>query len=123
MSTKYRRIDSNGEPVMGRGLQDFLTDIDAVAQAVITNLKLFYGEWWENLNLGLPMWQKILGVPGSQKDSIDILIKTCIEDTKGVNSVSNMSSAFNSSTRAYEFYCEIETIYGTTVISNQGEIQ
>jgi hypothetical protein len=123
MSLKYRRIDSNGEPVMGRGLQDFVTNVDAVAQAIITNLKLFKDEWWENLDLGIPMWQDMLGVVGTKLTSIDLLIKDCIENTKDVVRVSNISSTFNSSTRQYTFTCEVDTLYGTTTITNsQGEI-
>lgn len=122
MSLRYRRIDSNGEPAMGRGKQDYLTDVDAVAQAVITRLKFFKGEWWEDTNLGLPMWQQMLGVVGTKLTTIDLLMKDCIENTTDVTSATNMSSTFSSITRQYTFYCEIDTAYGTTAISNQGEI-
>lgn len=42
-----------------------LVDANAVAQAILTRLRLFLGEWWENRDLGLPVFQQILGQLGS----------------------------------------------------------
>jgi hypothetical protein len=120
---RYRRLTTNNEPVMGQGRQDFLTDTEAVGQAVITRLRLWRGEWWENIYAGIPMWQSMLGVVGAKKEAIDRIIQDCIMQTEGVNGLSNLSSIINSETRAYEFYCALKTIYGTTAITNsQGEI-
>jgi len=124
MSVRYRRLGTNNEPAMGRSNQDFLTDADAVGQAVITRLKLFRGEWWENIYEGLPMWQSLLGVVGVRKDVIDRIIQESIRQTPGVFSIENMSSVFNSQERTYQFFCSINTVYGQTTITNiQGEIE
>jgi hypothetical protein len=123
MTTRYRRLGINNEPAMGRGRQDFLLDIDAVGQAVITRLKLWQNEWWEDLYLGIPMWQSMLGVVGTKKEVIDRIIQDCIMQTTGISGISYLSSIFNSSDRSYQFYCILDTIYGQTVITNnQGEI-
>lgn len=123
MTTRYRRLGENNEPAMGQGNQDFLEDADAVGQAIITRLRLWKGEWWENIYLGIPMWQEMLGVVGSKKAVIDKIIQDTILDTAGVVSMSNMVSIFDPADRSYKFYCTIDTIYGTTVITNnQGEI-
>lgn len=55
----YLQLDQNYDPIFDPGAS--LTDTNAVAQAILTRLKLFLGEWWENLNLGLPVFQSILG--------------------------------------------------------------
>ena len=44
-----------------------LTDTQAVNKAIATRLLLFLGEWWENVALGLPVFQSILGQLGSQQ--------------------------------------------------------
>lgn len=125
MTMRYRRLEGvENEPVFGRGKQDFLTNVEAVGQAVITRLKFFRGEWWEDIYLGIPMWQEILGVVGARKDVIDRVIQKEILDTTGVFNIEELSSIFNRETRAYQFYAVINTIYGKTVLTNaQGEIQ
>jgi hypothetical protein len=120
---RYRRLGENNEPVMGQGRQDFLTDKEAVGQAVITRLRLFRGEWWEDIYLGIPMWQSMLGVVGVKKGMLDYIIQDCILQTTGIFNVENLTSIFNVETRAYEFYCAINTVYGPTAITNgQGVI-
>lgn len=122
---RYRRlVGETNEPAMGRGQADFLTDIDAVGQAIMTRLRLFLGEWWEDTLLGLPLFQSMLGVSGTKKGVLDRLIQEKISTTEGVVRLSNMSSRFNSETRAYDFYIVVDTRYGQLVLSNvQGEIQ
>jgi hypothetical protein len=112
----YRRLDIDFDYVFGGGQNDFLTGVDAVAQAIHTRLLLFTREWWENLNEGLPMWTAILG-HRSSKDIIDGLIRERILDTPNVKSISNLSSIYNSSTRAYTFTCSVDTTFGALTIN------
>jgi hypothetical protein len=44
-----------------------LTGSQAVRQAILTRLNLFLGEWYENLNLGLSVFQTMLGQLGSSR--------------------------------------------------------
>jgi hypothetical protein len=118
MTVRYRRLEENNEPAMGRGLQDFISNAEAVGQAVITRLRLFRGEWWENEYLGIPLWQSMLGVV-ARKEAIDRIIQDCILETEGVSSIDDLTSVFDPQTRSYKFYCSINTIYGITVITNQ----
>lgn len=120
---RYRRLGPNNEPFMGRGRQDFISGAEAVGQAVVTRLRLFRGEWWENMYEGIPMWQSMLGVVGTKKDAIDRIIQDTILATEGVRRITALNSIFDRQTREYKFYCAIETIYGMTAITNQGEIQ
>ena len=125
MGVRYRRLGTNNEPVMGQGRQDFLTDTEAVGQAVITRLRLWRGEWWENQLSGVPMWQSILGVVGAKRETIDRILQDTILQTPGVSGIVDMASAFNTEQRSYQFYCIIQTIYGTvvTITNGQGEIE
>jgi hypothetical protein len=119
---RYRRI-IDGEPCFGQGRNDFLTDNDAVAQAILTRLKLFSGEWWENLNEGLPLWTQMIGYSGTNKAHVDATIKKRIEDTKLngqslIVNVSNVAGVYTPATRSYSFSADVQTIYGTVQVTS-----
>lgn len=56
-----RQLSATWDPQRGNGLANFLTDGAAVAQIIAQRLKLLQGEWYENLNLGTPLFQNLLG--------------------------------------------------------------
>ena len=115
-----RRLDENWDYTFGKGKDNYLTGVDAVAQAVKTKLLLFLTEWWEDQNDGLPLWQKILGVPGAgnNKKNVDRLIQARILEVPYVTNVYNISSSYNASTRAYEFSARIDTAFGSLTVTN-----
>lgn len=116
----YRRLDANHDPVYGQSKANFLTDIDAVAQAIQTRLLLFQGEWWESTLEGLPLWQQILGRPGGVHalQKITLLIQQRILGTKYVNAITRLVSAWNPNTRVVSFYAEVQTTFGLIAVSN-----
>jgi hypothetical protein len=74
---KYRRLSSTGDYVFGGGKEDYLTDREAVAQAIKTKLLLLLGEWWEDTEDGLPLFQEILrqrATPDRVR-AVDLLIR------------------------------------------------
>lgn len=122
----YRRQDKNGDYILGQGTSQFLTGVDAVAQAILTWIKLLYGEWWENVNEGTPLWQSILGQPGSEDNlnSIDNIIKDRILSVRqdGISLVSSIDSyerTYNTNTRSYSFTAIVTTIYSESVVITQ----
>ena len=119
---RYRAF-ANGEPQYGQNQQNFLQGIDAVAQAIKTSLQLYTGEWWEDLNDGLPLFTKIIGYGGSNKNQINAIIQARIlsiqlNGQSLVNSVSNVSNNYDSVTRAYSFTGSAKSIYGYITVSN-----
>ena len=52
---KVRRLDEMYDPEFGGGKNSYVSDLDAVAQIIKSRLLLFKGEWWEDLNIGLPV--------------------------------------------------------------------
>ena len=107
----------NGDPVWDYSAQ--LTDVDAVAQAILTRLKLNAGEWWENTNDGLPLWQSILGQSASPhaQQQIATLISAVILGTPFVIGLTNVQTTYTPQTRAYSYSAVVNTTFGTVAVS------
>lgn len=111
---RYRKLDDKGDMLLGIGDLAFLTDLDAITQAIYTRLRLLRGEWWERPMEGLPLWEEILGQPRTeqQRNMIDLILIERIFDTRGVIAVRDTDSFFTG--RTYTFTCKVETVYGET---------
>lgn len=114
----YRRLDADFDYTFGNGKGNHLTGRAAVAQAIRTRLLLFQGEWWADLNDGLPLFQSIMGYQGANKEAVDRLILQRIAGTQGVTGVKFFSSSYNTGTRGYTFTATADTIYGEVAVSN-----
>ena len=114
-----RGLDSNHDPLYGNGQGNFINDIDAVAQIIQTSLLLFQGEWWKDLNEGLPLFQSILGSnSGKKSDAISLLIQNVILSVPYVTGVQNISTSYNTA-RAFSFSCEALTQFGIVTVTFQ----
>jgi len=118
----YRKLDANHDPIYGQGRANYLTDVDAVAQAIQTRLLLFVGEWWENTLDGLPLWQQILGASASpaNQQKITLLIQQRILGTPYVlpNGIQSLYASFNRATLTFDFYAVVQTQFGAVVVTN-----
>lgn len=117
MSTiAYLQLDSNNDPSFANGTS--FTGLQAVRQAIYTRLELFQGEWWENLSIGLPVFQSMLGQLGSRRSqaAIELAIQQRIRGTPYVTGVSNVQASFVNG--RYTFTANADTVFGTVVISN-----
>lgn len=101
----YREM-IGGDYSMGR---PFLSRAAAVGQAIYTRLKLLQGEWWEQLDDGLPLFQNILGTRGhpDNLNAIDLLVQARIIETPHVSQITDFQSNYES--RTYFFECNVET--------------
>ena len=112
----YRKLDENGDMIMGRGTATFIQSSEAVGQAIKTRLLLWQGEWWEDLEEGLPMMQRILGFRNTQQ-AADILIRERILGTENVLNIISFDSSYDGDTRSYSYQSEVATAFGNIVIS------
>lgn len=124
----YRRLSTDGDYVLGAGNSTFLSGTEATAQAIVTRIKLLWGEWWENINMGTPLWQSILGTPGSDSNlkSIDNILRSRIlslklGNTNLIKSIDEYSHEYNHATRSYLFKATVTTIYNNTPITIEQE--
>lgn len=116
---RYRILDVDNDYSFGRGNQNITYGIYAVAQAIQTRLLLLKGEWWENLDNGLPLFQDILGHRGTGDRImlVDSIIKERIANTKNVIGVREFSSTYEN--RSYAYSCKVDTRFGELNLQNE----
>jgi hypothetical protein len=115
-SITYLLLDANYDPVFDPNSQ--LTDQAAVTQVILTQLRLFLGEWWENLNIGLPVFQAMLGrltVPTNQI-AMQALVQALVQGAPFVTGVSNVATAFENG--AFKFSASAQTAFGPINVTN-----
>lgn len=111
---RYRQLDENGDDTFGQGSRNFLVDSpEAVAQAVMTRLRLEVGEWFLDVTEGTPYQTRILGYGSA--NSRDIAIRDRIIGTQGVLEIVSYSSSL-SVARKLSIRAVANTIYGELVI-------
>lgn len=115
----YRQLGANNDPLWGQGAANYAGDTDAVALMIRTRLLLFQGEWWADLQEGLPLWQQILGVGvgAAQQAAISLLIQARILGTPYVTALSAVATAFNPAQRSYQFSCTAQTQFGQVPVT------
>jgi hypothetical protein len=110
---RYRALDSDGDAQFGRSGIFLTNSPQAVAQAVLTRLKLWVGEWMLDNREGTDYSSKILGY-GTQTTR-DIEVQERILNTQGVKSIlSYQSTVVN---RVFSVSVTIDTDYGATTVT------
>src|SRR6185312_16118112 len=112
----YRRLGTDGSPMRGQGQQNFLTNLEAVAQAVLTRIRLLFAEWFENESLGTPLFQSILGVPQTEEGVALIMQQRILTLAPYVTGVKDIVVTYTGDNRAFTFSCTVQTIFGTIAV-------
>lgn len=113
---RYRALDPNGDYTFGVQGSNFLVNTpQAVAQAVMTRLKLFTNEWFLDYDEGTPWNTQILG--RNTMPLFDQAIQERILETPGVTSLVSYQSQVDTTTRTAYIAIQIATLYGQTSLS------
>lgn len=89
---RYRKLDASGDMTFGHGGLDFLVNSPAaVAQAVLTALKLIAGEWFLDITAGVPYATEILG--NVSQATADLAVRTAMLNVQGVTEIVSYSSS------------------------------
>ncbi|MDR1020516.1 MAG: hypothetical protein LBL73_07145 [Synergistaceae bacterium] len=108
---RYRRLTPDWDFQMGHGQADYLRDSpDTVLQAVMTRLKLFAGEWFNDTADGTPWRTQVLG--RYTKAKYDAAIRRRIRGTSGVTGISSYNSSYEEESRRLLIEATIDTVYG-----------
>ena len=116
-SISYLALDADNDPVFDPAY--VLTGTQAVAQNILTRLRLWYGEWWENRQLGLPALQSILaqGASSQAQTTMALAIQTQIQQTPYVTSVLDIQIQFKDGN--FAFACKVQTAFGIVTVASQ----
>ncbi|HCT3679237.1 TPA: hypothetical protein OTU09_001781 [Acinetobacter baumannii] len=115
---RYRKLSSDGDYVFGSGKNDFLSNSpETVAQAILTRLKLWLGEWFANTSDGTGWNQSIVGK--HSKNLYELTLRQRVLETPGVSSVADFQSSLDPETRHLSVSMVVNTIYGEAFI-NEG---
>lgn len=113
---RYRKLDEAGDRVFGHGLADFWIDQpEAVAQAALTRVEMFVGDWYLAPANGTPWRTEILG-KGTEA-SRDPAIQARVLGTPGCLGLTSYASRLDRDTRGLFAAMTIETVYGQISIS------
>jgi hypothetical protein len=109
---RYRRLTTTGDYSFGFGQADFyINSPEAVAQLVLTRLRLDLGAWFLDDSDGTNWKTGVLG--NNTASTRDAIIQSRILGTTGVNSILSYSSSFNGNIRSFSVAVSLDTIYGT----------
>lgn len=94
---KCRKLTTSGDYSFGNNRNDFCEGQDAIMQAISTKIKLYYGEWWEDLGIGIPFLRSIIGQTNKNNVSLVVssLLKQRLKDMKEVINISNIETLIN----------------------------
>ena len=111
----YRKLDENGDYTFGSNGNCYLSGAEAVRQAVVTRLRLLLYEWWEDLEDGLPLWQRIM----AQRDrtQAEKAIRDRIASTQHVTAIKTFDCQWNVETRSLSVTANIDTEYGPAQVN------
>lgn len=87
---------------------------ECVAQAVVTRLRLLAGEWFVDLQEGIPLPTHVLGKHTPQ--TYDPIIRARILKTEGVAALVRYESLFDTETRRLTVNATLRTVYGTATL-------
>ncbi len=107
-------LDEDNDLVITTDLQ-WTRGIDAVVQSCRIALQMFQGEWFLDLDAGIPYWDKIL----AQKPDVAIAAaQAAFTDTlnaiEGVVSVLLMDVQYNNATRNLTINWRVRCVFGDT---------
>lgn len=92
----------------------FSKGLDAVSQGIRVRIKEFKGEWFANLDEGVPYFQDVLG---QKYNAIKVrnAFRPAIVDTPGVGELLSLGTTFNGATREVRVNWEARAEFDDTI--------
>ncbi|GAA5631062.1 hypothetical protein Acal02_01681 [Acinetobacter calcoaceticus] len=113
---RYRKLSSDGDYVFGSGKNDFLVNTpEAVAQAILTRLKLLLGEWFADTADGTGWSQSIVGK--HSKNLYELTLRQRVLETPGVVNIMDFQSSLDPDTRRLTVSMAVNTLYGEAYLN------
>lgn len=109
-------LDANGDLDLSHGDLRMTTGIEAVAQGIQVRLLAFRGEWFADLDDGVPYYEDLLGQKFNEAVARDAF-RSAIAAAPGVLQVLTLSLSFHGPTRTLSLAFEAQTNLGVIAAS------
>ena len=106
---KIRKIDTDSDILMGKGLSNYNLDDNAIAENIQTRIMSFLNDCWFDLTFGID-WFRLLGSRGTQTE-IESTVRSCILGSYGVEKINSLSTEISTTTRTMSISGSIQTIF------------
>ena len=104
-------LDINGDLAISSGDLQLVSGSDAIVQAVKIRLQFFKGEWFLNLDAGVPYFQEIL-VKNPNPNVLQTLFRKALLETPGVLAIESLALTFDGRTRQLAVSYRVTTDVG-----------
>lgn len=109
------KLDNNNDLVIENGDLVFTRGIPAIVQQCRIRLQMFQGEWFLNLDAGIPYWQSILGEkPATAIEAARIFFRRELLTVDGVKQITKLDITYTGITRTLNVTWQVKTIFGDT---------
>ena len=113
------KIDpTTGDVVLDGADLALVSDGAAIVQAVRSRLRLFLGEWFADLSVGVPWFQSVF-VKNPNLVAVRSAIRSAIVETPGIAELVSYSQTFNAVTRTLTVAFSATTDTGELVTFNE----
>ena len=105
-------LDDDHDIFVTGGQLSRVSDVDEVVQKITTKLLHYLGEWWLDLNSGVPWFESILG-ESSDLAEAEAILRRVITSTEGVTTLEEFEADL-SPDRVFSVTFEASTAFGGT---------
>lgn len=102
---------TTGDLALSGGDLVLVSGVEAIAQDLRFRLRFFAGEWFADIDQGLPYFDQVL-VKNPNVDQVRGIFRDCILGTDGVKNLLDLSLAFDSALRTLTLTFKVDTDLG-----------
>lgn len=106
-------LDANGDLVIDEEGLHFVFGLQAVAQAIRIRILMFRGEWFLNMDIGVPYFEGIIGDTYDEATARAAIV-AAILDAPGVTGIKSLSVDFDGGTRKLTIAFVAQSLFGDT---------
>jgi|SRR5690606_25482948 len=106
-------LDNEGDLLLDDYDLKLIDNVDQIAQNLYIRLKFFLGEWFLDINQGIPFYEDIF-IKSPNQIAVENIIQDEIIQTQGITEITRFESSFDSINRQYRI--------NFTAIANEQEI-
>lgn len=106
-----RPLDDNGDILPVSSMKDLAYDSDATCIALMTRVRLYRGDWWEDSDVGFNVADMLIEGVRTEADIADFEreIESYLADTPGVSQIYNVNVSKKGEIISVDF--DIDTVY------------